>query len=131
MSWTRASKGTHTATNGIASTSIEIAVEVKEIAAWAKGIDAWSKKIDAGSKEIDAGSKEIDAGAKEIDADLEELQTALQVHRLDLTSLPPAAPRSWHAGISIVSGPYPRAPSTERVTPDRDERNAPCSCGVA
>jgi len=114
MSWIRASKGNHTTTNGIASTSIEIAVEEKEITAWVK--------------EIDAGSKKIDARAKEIDADLEEVQAALQVHRFDLTSVPLAAARSWHGGISIASGPYPRSPSTERVTPDRHDRSAPCSC---
>jgi hypothetical protein len=44
-------------------------------------------------KEIDAGAKKIGAWVKEIDADLQEFRAAPQVHRFDLTSSPPAAPR--------------------------------------
>jgi hypothetical protein len=56
LSLIHASKGKDTTTKVIASSSIQIAVEVKEITAWAK---------------------EIDAGVKKIDADLEVIQTAL------------------------------------------------------
>ena len=124
MSWSRASKGNRAMTKGIASTSIETAVELKEIIAWAK-------EIDAGLKDIDAGAKEIDAWVKEIDADLQERQAAPQAHRFDVTSSPRASHRRWHADISIASGACPRAPSTERVTPDRVERKAPCFCEEA
>ena len=93
--------------------AISLAAASKEIGATIKEIASTSIGIASRAKEIDAESKEIDTGVKEIDADLEELHAVLQVARLDLTSLLPAASRSRHAGISIASGPYPRAPSME------------------